>query len=181
MKCPLCKTVVLHNEELVPNLQAKACGQCEGRWIQSYQYWKWLDKHGDILGEKPVEDTKSLPVKDSKAGKLCPECGHFLTHRKVGHNIDFCLDRCNNCGGIWFDKNEWEVLQSSNLHDEVHFIFSAAWQKQIQEEETKETYEKRIQKIIGKDDYSRLKETVKWVHSNPHKNTILSYTVENKK
>lgn len=45
------------------------------------------------------------------------------------------------------------------LHDEVNYIFSAAWQKRILEEETQLTQEKRIKKIVGEDDYARLVES----------------------
>ena len=179
MNCPVCKNITLQNEDLLENLHAKNCQQCKGYWIPSYQYWKWLDKQGDILPEKPTEEAQVLPVDDSKAGKLCPECGHFLTQKKVGHDVNFKLDRCNHCGGIWFDHNEWEILQSRNLHDEVHFIFSAAWQKQIKDEENKETHEERIKKIIGGNDYNKLRDINEWICSHPQKNTILSYIMGN--
>ena len=175
MNCPVCKDVVLANEELLENLKAKVCRQCGGRWIQSFQYWRWLDKHGGTLPEKPAAESVELPVDDSTAAKLCPECGHFLTRRKVGHGVDFGLDRCNSCGGIWFDKNEWEVLVSRNLHDEVHFVFSTAWQKQIRNDETTESFENRIESLIGADDHEKLKQVANWINSHPHKSTILGY------
>jgi Zn-finger nucleic acid-binding protein len=175
MLCPICKDFVLVDEELLENLSAKSCPQCKGRWVQSFQYWKWLDAHGDTLTEKPLECKADLQSADSPAGKLCPECACFLRHSPVGHNVDFSLDRCNNCGGIWFDKNEWEILVSRNLHDETHFIFSAAWQRRIREEETKLTREQRIEKIVGTEDYKKLTEIATWIAANEHKNTMLSY------
>ncbi len=180
MICPICKTVALQNEDLYQGLIAKACGQCGGRWIPSYQYWLWLDKHGDTLPEKPPTEAIALPVEDSVAGKLCPECGHFLAHRKVGHGVDFCLDRCGNCGGIWFDKNEWEVLLSRHLHDEVHMVFSSPWQKQVREEENAQMHENRIEQILGPVDYAKAQEVAAWVHSHPNKSTIVGYILENK-
>jgi Zn-finger nucleic acid-binding protein len=175
MKCPVCKKGVLESEDVIENLKTKVCRLCNGRWIQSFQYWKWLDRHGQTLQELPAAEAGELPPDDSPAGKLCPECGHFLTQRKVGHGADFHLDRCNCCGGIWFDKNEWETLHSRNLHDKVHFVFSAAWQKQVRDEESSETFEKRIKSILGQDDYEKLKQTAAWINSHPQKNTILSY------
>lgn len=178
MKCPLCKKVVLVNEELLENLRAKVCSRCGGRWVQSFQYWKWLERHGDILPEKPAGEGAELAVEDSAAGKLCPECGHFLMRRKVGHGVDFHLDRCNNCGGIWFDKNEWEVLVSRGLHDEVHYVFSAAWQRRIREDETAENFEKRIESTMGTSDYAKLTEITAWINSHPERNTIINYITQ---
>ncbi len=178
MLCPICKTVALNNEELLPNLTAKACGQCGGRWIQSFQYWKWLDTQKNKLAEKPNDTKADLPVEDSAAGKLCPECGHFLSHKKVGHGVDFHLDRCGNCGGIWFDKNEWEILQGKNLHDDIHFVFSSAWQKQIEQDEIEQTQEHRFEKILGAADYQKTKEIAGWIKSHPNKSTILGYITD---
>lgn len=181
MQCQICKDVVLVDEELARDLSAKSCPQCHGRWIQSFQYWKWLDAHGDTLTEKPLACKADLFSEDSSAGKICPECGCFLRHSPVGHNVVFCLDRCNNCGGIWFDKNEWEILVSRNLHDKTHFIFSAAWQKRIREEEIEMTHEERIKIIVGEEDFTKLKEIAEWIAANEHKNTMLSYLQQNMK
>ena len=178
MLCPVCKTVTLANEDLQQNLTAKTCKQCGGRWLPSYQYWKWLDKHGATLPEKPIDAGLSLPVDDSPAGKVCPECGHFLSRKRVGHGIDFHLDRCNNCGGLWFDLNEWEVLLSRNLHDEVHFVFSSAWQKQVQRDDAKHVQAERLEKILGHEDYAKMIEIAGWIRSHPNKSTILSYLAE---
>ena len=177
MLCPVCKTVALNNEDLLPNLNAKSCSQCGGKWIQSFQYWKWLETQDRKVVEKAIAET-DLPVEDSGAGKLCPECGHFLSHKKVGHGVDFHLDRCGNCGGMWFDKNEWEILQSKNLHDDVHFVFSSAWQKKVQHDEVEQTYEQRFEQILGKEDYLKTKEIAEWIKSHPNKNTILGYITE---
>ncbi|MCF7958733.1 MAG: zf-TFIIB domain-containing protein [Phycisphaerae bacterium] len=175
MQCPVCKDVVLSNETLAEDLLAKACRKCQGRWLPSFHYWKWLDSQGLVLTEKPLERVTNVATNDSGAGKLCPECGHFLRHNKVGHGIDFCLDRCNHCGGVWFDHNEWEILVSRNMHCQVHYIFSAAWQKRIQDEEREMTFEQRVEKIVGKNDYARLKEVARWIAENDHKETLLSY------
>ena len=180
MICPICKTVVMKAENLDSALISKACDKCGGRWIPSFYYWQWLNRHGDRLPEKPVENMVSLPVEDSGAGKLCPECGHFLAHKKVGHGIEFCLDRCMKCGGFWLDKNEWEILLSRNLHDELHLIFSLPWQQEVREEEADHDYQNRIEKILGSNDYARIHDISGWINSHPHRSTILRYILEGK-
>jgi Zn-finger nucleic acid-binding protein len=175
MKCPVCATTSL--ESLDPNAlpQRLVCGRCGGQWIKAFQYWKWLKAHGENLPEKPPQEGKSLPVSDSTAAKLCPECGHFLRRSKVGHGIDFHVDRCTACGGIWFDKNEWEILESRNLHDDVHFIFSSAWQHGVVKEEQRQDYEKRVEAILGKEAFARVKEFKAWVESHPRHHTIKAF------
>jgi Zn-finger nucleic acid-binding protein len=175
MNCPVCDKGTLHSLESKEPPQRLVCGKCGGQWIKSYQYWKWLKAYGENLPEKPPEEGLDLPVTDSKKAKLCPECGHFLTRNKVGHGIDFHIDRCQTCGGIWFDKNEWEILKSRNLHDDVHFIFSAAWQNRIRQEEQQELYEERVETLLGPQDYERVRAFKSWAAEHSKRNTIMAY------
>ena len=178
MKCPVCKTSQLesHNPDEVP--QKLACGRCGGQWIKAFQYWKWLDAHGKNLPETPAPEGRSVPLSDSTAAKLCPECGRFLCRCKVGHGVDFHVDRCTNCGGIWFDKQEWEILESRNLHDDVHFIFSTAWQHDVAKEEQRRAYEQRVETIIGKDAFVRVREFKAWVDAHPKCHTIKAFLAD---
>lgn len=175
MKCPVCKTKSLVNNELEKGLQTLKCEDCGGQWIKSFQYWKWFEKHGDILPEKPESEAAELPVEESKEIKICPECGHFLTRRKVGHGISFRIDRCATCGGIWLDKNEWEILKSRNLHDEIHLVFGAAWQDGIVKEDIQKGIEEKFKEIFGEGDYAKLKEIKSWIDSHPKRNSIIGF------
>ena len=62
------------------------------------------------LDEKPFSDV-TFEVKDVQGAKICPECGRILLKYKVGHGLDFFVDHCSGCGGIWLDKNEWNALK----------------------------------------------------------------------
>jgi Zn-finger nucleic acid-binding protein len=180
MNCPVCKNISLQIEDLGENLMARACEQCQGLWIPSSQYWQWSQTHPAKPEVESAPQITSVPEHESVKPKLCPECGHFLTRKKVGHGVGFSLERCTSCGGIWLDKNEWEVLRSRNLHTQIHFIFSDSWQKQVQQEETKEIREKRIEQILGHADYEKLQNVMNWINSHPNKATILSCLIEKK-
>jgi Zn-finger nucleic acid-binding protein len=178
MKCPVCKTAYLDSFESDDMPAKLVCDRCGGLWIKAYQYWKWLMAHGENLPEKPADDGESLPVTDSTNAKLCPECGRFLSRKKVGHGVDFHIDRCATCGGFWFDKNEWEILKSRNLHDDVHFIFSSAWQHRIADEDRRETYDKRISIILGQHDWTRASDFKNWTAIHPKRSTIMAYLAD---
>ena len=176
MKCPLCQKHSTTEVELESGLQAVECQYCGGHWIKSFQYWKWMEAHKENLPE--ITNEVSLPVQDSKGGKFCPECNKFLVRYKVGHGVNFQLDRCNTCGGTWFDKNEWETLKAKNLHDDVHFIFSAAWQTKVLKEDVKASMEELLKKKLGDPDYAKAVEVKQWVSKHKFKNEILSYWSE---
>jgi len=175
MKCLLCKNINLEKTDIDDNLTARKCPDCGGIWIQAKAYWKWIKYHGNIHPEKSAAEPALSAGTDSVQIKICPDCGHFLTKRKVGHGIAFHIDRCQCCGGIWLDKNEWEILKSRNLHDEIHFIFSREWQEEIINEEKKAAYEREVEKIIGIEDYKYLKSFADKYRHFPRRDVILAY------
>lgn len=177
MNCPACKVSGMKIVELEENLSAKACKKCGGYWIPYSNYQKWLDRYGDTLPEKSAADP-DLPVEDSQEAKLCPECGRILRKYKIGYDIKFHLEHCGNCHGIWFDKNEWEVLKSRNLHDQLHEFFTAAWQKKIRGEEFREKLEKIYSDKFGREDYEKIKDIKEWIDSHEQRSIILAFLSE---
>lgn len=186
MKCPLCKDKELRETQLEKNFSALECDGCGGYWVHAIDYWRWLKENGHRLPghedpKKPsapetstVEGEEPEVVENIEA-KICPDCGHFLTRRKVGHGIKFRIERCATCGGIWFDKNEWEILKQKKLHDEVHVIFSQEWQENILEDEIRKNIEEEYLNIFGEKDFEELKRIKKWITEHPEKSSIISF------
>ncbi|MCC6694947.1 MAG: zf-TFIIB domain-containing protein [Candidatus Hydrogenedentes bacterium] len=175
MKCPVCKTIVLHSLPQDESPARLVCDSCGGQWIKSFQYWKWLKSHGENLPEKPVDEGAQLLVDDSAAAMLCPECGQILMRRRVGHGVDFRIDRCVACGGFWFDQHEWDILKSRNLHDDVHFIFSAAWEHRITQQERQEAQNRWLENAVGDQEMARVREFKKWLTAHPSRDVILAF------
>lgn len=174
MECPVCKTHNLKPAHLEKNLLANGCQQCGGHWISYQNYWTWLEQQAPDLPEKPFAEV-SFNVDDTREASLCPDCGRILLKYRVGHGIDFFLDHCNGCGGIWLDKNEWEVLKSRNLHDRLHRIFTTSWQKQIRAEEMKIKLENFYAHKFGEKDYRELKRIKRWIDRHHQRKALLVY------
>ncbi len=57
------------------------------------------------------------PLKKDKAGDHrfapppCPECGYRLASRPYNYQYFLPVERCLDCGRIWFDADELEILQ----------------------------------------------------------------------
>ena len=175
MKCLVCENSETIYKNIDENLKGFVCVDCKGVWIPAKAYWNWLHSLNTVFSEKPESETVDLPVKDSFLIKICPDCGHFLSKRKVGHGVPFYIDRCQCCGGVWLDQNEWEVLKSRNLHDAIHLIFSQEWQEEILQEEQQRAYEEEIEKILGKEDYLYLKTFTDKYKFSPRKDVVLAY------
>ncbi|MHC4551893.1 MAG: zf-TFIIB domain-containing protein [Planctomycetota bacterium] len=168
MNCPVCKDQALTRQPLETNLCSCACEKCKGKWVASHQYWKWKESSGKALtANKPVPGA-DLPVEDSTGAKLCPECGHFLRRFPVGQGLGFDLNHCGNCGGTWFDANEWENLKNRGLHDDVHKIFSEVWQNQVRSDEHTAAMEAFYKEKFGDEGYRKAVDLKAWIDTHPH-------------
>lgn len=172
MNCPICKTVPLADAELEPGLASHACAQCGGQWVGQDTYFAWVEAQGPNLPEKTPETAAQLPVNETARAKLCPSCGRFLTRARVGHGVGFQLDRCATCGGIWFDANEWQILRDRNLHDDVHFVFSAAWQADVVRQERDAQRERLMAQKLGEADWAEIKRIRAWLDAHAKRSEL---------
>lgn len=57
----------------------------------------------------------------------CPKCGADLTTSDFHH---IKIERCSECGGLWFDKGELEMLEhidQSNVRQFMRAMFGLKW------------------------------------------------------
>lgn len=172
MNCPVCKTVILSTSELEPELFTLHCASCGGHWIQSYRYWRWRERCGSDRGNPFANESPDSGAQEPQVPKQCPECLHILVPHRVGHGVHFHLDRCGNCGGIWFDASEWETLRAWNLHTDVHKVFNAVWQREVFEAEQAEIREKRLTELLGRDDLDEARRVKRWLDSHPQSGVL---------
>ena len=103
-----------------------------------------------------------------------------MTRYKVGHKLSFSLDRCGNCGGTWFDGNEWETLRGGELWDQLHLIFSPAWQNRIRRENQAEHLREQFAAKLGPADFAESNRIKNWLDNHPHRDAILAYLMSEK-
>ena len=173
MKCPICKTDTLDPATLEGDLPAKSCSKCGGIWISSNVYLAWQPAHQG-LAEKP-SDKPFDPVWDTKEFKLCPDCGHIMARYKTFPDVDYYLDRCGNCNGIWFDKNEWDALVERNLHGKLNEFFTHPWQAKLHQQEAANRMEEIYLSKFGKADYEHVKEVRAWLKDHAQRNMLLAF------
>jgi Zn-finger nucleic acid-binding protein len=171
MYCPVCKTCPLIAVEPELNLRNLQCSNCGGHWLQSYHYWTWRSSRTADEIAHANTDQEELQAQDTAEAKVCIECGKLMSRFRVGKGMEFYLDRCGACGGIWFDRNEWEILKSRNLHDEIHKIFARPWQREIVQID----YDDRLKETIGPEKFRDLKSLKSWLDLDPNRTLILGY------
>jgi Zn-finger nucleic acid-binding protein len=171
MQCPNCKSSGLRPLTLAERLTAFTCPNCAGHWIRGEHYFAWVEKQP----KTPVEPAPTANVADSTQAKLCADCGRLLRRSRVGRGAEFTVDRCGQCGGIWLDAHEWEALQARGLHDEIHFVFSAAWQAQLIREEKLRQREARLKHILGEQDFVEIQRIKTWMEQHPRRIELHAY------
>lgn len=174
MKCPVCKTNTLGSITLVDNLPASHCPQCNGNWIPANAYMAWLRAKGGDLPKK-TGDAPINPIWETHEVKICPDCGHMLRRFKIFPDVDYYLDRCNNCNGIWFDAHEWDALVERNLHDNLNEFFTHPWQDKLHASETKTQMESIYLMKFGAQDYEKIKGIRIWLENHEQKGMLLAY------
>lgn len=177
MICPVCDNQPLTQRDLADGPSALACERCGGSWIQSFNYWRWREGHGTgaALG-RPAEECSNSPREHS--GPLrCPECRGVLLPYRVGHGLEFSVDRCGHCGGMWLDPYEWESLRGSSLHEHLHLIFSQVWQAHVQLEARNHAEEANLKSLLGERDLTEIRRVKAWLDGHPHRETLYALLI----
>ncbi len=177
MNCPVCKSSKLVSSSLETNLTSLNCPTCAGNWIRGAEYWKWLEAHGPNLPERPAED-EDLSVAERGDYIDCPECRFRMVKYLAGHGLNFTLDHCEGCKGIWLDRNEWETLKKRNLHDDLNAMLTSFWQAAARKEERKKKLEQIYIGRFGAEDYAEIKRIRAWLDSHRNKQYLVAYLTD---
>lgn len=175
MKCPACNSRTTMPTTLACGLQALECEACGGQWVKSFEYWRWREQQGDAAPSEASLENVPETGADSARAMMCPECSNLLSRYQVGHGVSFYVDRCGRCGGMWFDKNEWDVLVAHGLQTNAHFIASAPWQADIVKASQEEAREKTLEEKLGAERYAALVAVKEWLDGHPHRSTVLAF------
>jgi Zn-finger nucleic acid-binding protein len=205
--CPSCKTARLQAADLEPGLKARLCPHCRGHWIPFADYLPWIEAGASIAdptrgADEPSElfaaaDQNGIqaggvgaPTSPPMAGptqpvtpaaakvRLCPECGRFLRRYQLGLGIEFEVERCGGCAGVWCDRGKWPRLKAAGAHARLHLLFSDSWQAKLKDEQIRKRQEDRVRSILGEADHSRAREFKVWVDSHPHRATLRAFLAE---
>lgn len=176
MNCPICKKDSLRPITLENRLPAYQCFTCEGIWLSSEKYFKWL--RSQPASEEITEVFEPMPVADTPFAKISPETNGILLRYKVWPDQEFYVDRDERTHSVWLDKGEWEYIKARNLHDDIHLFFMPQWQKNLKDAESHHTFEEIYKRRYGDADYARIKEIHEWIYAHPQSNTLLAYLLD---
>ncbi len=117
MECPKCASY-----ELVPVYHPRAaarepapdirmCPHCGGLWMASTTAIRLIGSD-TLLQPIAVDDPEAARARDAKTG-MCPNHHGLLIRITIFDDEPYSLERCAQCGGMWFDGGEWERLRTN--------------------------------------------------------------------
>ena len=176
LACPSCASSILRATMLEPRLAAHACAECAGAWIDAEAYRGWLERR---RAQPDMTEPAAAPLAlaDVQHARLCPSCGRVMLRYRVGHGVDFFLDTCGTCNGIWFDRDEWAALKARSLHDDLHVIFTEPWQAENQREAARAHLDALYRKRFGAA-YDEAVRVRAWLEAHPERAAILAFLTD---
>jgi Zn-finger nucleic acid-binding protein len=175
MKSPVNSSVALVEGEIEPGLKAYICPESGGIWIPLQSYVNWREQHREEPTPAPHEYNLEIGDDSKRRAYICPESGRVLLRYKVGHGLNFHVDRSPVSGGVWLDKGEWEALKSKGLHTQMHLIFTASYQRQVRTAEYDQTIEDNFKNRIGAEQFEKVAAFRDWLATQPKRREIISY------
>lgn len=180
MRSPINPNVKMASCELEPGLAAFRCPESGGTYIPQANYWKWLHSSKPEMPDPALPEgyqPEQAAPSATRRALLCPESGRIMTRYRVGHGLDFSIDR-SPTGGIWLDQGEWEALRAHGLHRELHYIFTSSYQHKRIDEEADAKLREHFRERIGADRLEKADEFRDWLAAQPNAWDILCYVRE---
>ncbi len=111
--CPKCKTPTLSEFNTSDGVVMDFCDSCFGIWFDKDKLADYIELSTDI------PELKEMKKYARKTGLICPKCGGNLDELPFTSLSDLLIERCNDCGGTFFDAGEIVVAErvSASLED----------------------------------------------------------------
>jgi Zn-finger nucleic acid-binding protein len=178
MHSPVNPDVTMQPREIEPGLSVYECPKSGGLWIPLQSYLAWKERQPKELAAPPAAATPVVPDDSRQRALICPESGRLLLRYRVGHGLQFHIDRSPTTGGVWLDKGEWEALKSKGLHVALNLIFTAAYQRLVRSAEYVQGLTETFRDRIGAADFAKVVEFGAWLDGHPKRRDICCYLLD---
>lgn len=182
--CPVCKQKDVGTAEIEHGLHGYKCFTCGGVWLPFNEYLAWKRSEqfspsaASFADDIESADVDVSAIMDSAQALLCPDCGRMLRRYRIAPDIEFTVDRCSSCNGVWLDPNEWLLLKMHELHLQMNEFFTEPWQNQLRADETRKRIQAIYEQQLGNDDYSEIRRIRTWLLDHPQQSRLMAYIMD---
>jgi len=123
------------------------------------------------------EKDSDLSAVETHTG-LCPSGHGLLIRARIEIEPPLFLERCTDCGGIWFDRGEWNRLAENELLKDLPEFWTRAWQRKQRKETSRKLYIEWQQKTFGEELYALLSDLAERLKNHPRRSEALAFIRE---
>ena len=165
MKCPKCKTTELNKQGFDSPLYCKQCG---GMWLESEKLPEFMEASSELHNEESGNSEQ-----DERTG-LCPSGHGIMIRARIDAAEPFYLEKCARCGGIWFDRGEWQKIVSGNFARNLNELWCRSWQARQRRESGRQNFLESNKKLLGKGVYDEIMHLAQNLKDHPEKGRALA-------
>ena len=140
------------------------CTECRGTWLPkvAFDRLQRRDAYLTLADEHP----DAARGADKKVG-LCPFNHGLLIRAAVPLDERFFLERCDACGGMWFDAGEWAEVASRHFFGTLVDLWDPAHQRKEIRETARRHERSRLERELGVEDFGKLLRLVEALKDAP--------------
>ena len=98
--CPKCKKKTLSYFNTSEGVVLDFCDECSGIWFDKNELASYIELSMDI------PEITEMKKAARKTDLICPKCEGALEELPFSTKTNILVDRCEKCGGIFFDSGE---------------------------------------------------------------------------
>lgn len=167
MKCPKCENGDLGKKSFSHPYD---CSECGGIWVRKEE----LSRMHELVFDKSENIPCDITGHDSKTG-MCPEGHGILIRARIEDEVPFYLERCTACGGIWFDKGEWQRIAGNHFLQNLPDFWSYSWQQRQRKEKGRQQYLRQSEELLGNELFAWLMTLAERLKHHPEKSRALAF------
>jgi Zn-finger nucleic acid-binding protein len=116
MNCPRCRSVLASVD--FEGVTIEACPDCKGEWLFAGELESIVEHHSKVFSPQEIAKIDAVNEEFFTAEKNdhdelnCPDCVDVrMEHFNYGDTSGIILHKCEECGGIWTDKDQLEKVE----------------------------------------------------------------------
>ncbi|MDE3100196.1 MAG: zf-TFIIB domain-containing protein [Verrucomicrobiota bacterium] len=94
------------------------CPDCEGEWLHAGELQKLVEHHDNVFSPRELASVDAVnkeiftAEQDNLDELHCPSCESLrMEHFNYGDTSGIILHKCEECGGIWMDKDQLRKVE----------------------------------------------------------------------
>lgn len=172
-QCPICETVSLRRRTEAQSLQTSFCDACHGHWLEQEDLEAFSVAQSAIASSGPF----TPDIVEAGRSMVCPNDGNLMIKYRLMVGVEFYMDRCTDCGGIWLDRQEWQILQSGEVSINLANLCNGLWQERTIQEQASSFINVRrdevLKDLLSDDEYCELSRIRHWLDRHPKRREVI--------